>query len=186
MTDLDDWRVPGAPVAPSPVLSEAINQASAGLDALLAVAPSSLGDEDVARLVDFATTCVDRSTGAVAAAIGEADHRRLGDQIGARHTGQWWARRSRLTRPEANRLTWLGRRLSEELYVPVHTALGGGEVHVDQAWVIVKAVDAIPAERQDVKPRAVAHLLGLAQDHDAKQLKILGRRILDAVAPEVG
>ncbi|MEO5663554.1 MAG: DUF222 domain-containing protein [Nocardioides sp.] len=189
MTDLDDWRVPGAPVArvaPSPVLSEAISQASAGLDALLAVAPSSLGDEDVARLLDFATTCVDRSTGAVAAAIGEADRRRLGDQIGARHTGQWWARRSLLTRPEANRLTWLGRRLSEEVYSPVHTALGGGGVHVDQAWVIVKAVDAIPAEHQDLKPRAVEHLLVAAKDHDAKALKILGRRILDAVAPEVG
>ena len=37
-----------------------------------------------------------------------------------------------------------------------------------------------------MKPRAVEHLLVLAKDHDAKQLKILGRRILDTVAPEVG
>ena len=107
-----------------------------------------MGDEDVAKLLDFATTCVDRSTGAVTAAIGEADRRRLGDQIGARHTGQWWARRSLLTRPEANRLTYLGRRLTEDLHAPVHTALAGGGLHVDQAWVIVKAVDAIPLAHQ--------------------------------------
>ncbi|MEO5663707.1 MAG: DUF222 domain-containing protein [Nocardioides sp.] len=192
MTDLDDWRVPGAPVArvarvaPSPVLTAVLSRLEGAYDDLLAIPATTLSDEDLTRLVDAATRLVDRSAGAVAAAIGEPDRRRLGDQIGARHTGQWWARRSRLTRPEANRLTWLGRRLSEELYAPVHTALGGGGVHVDQAWVIVKAVDAIPAEHQDLRPRAVAHLLALAQDHDAKQLKVLGRRILDVVAPEVG
>lgn len=186
MTTDEDWRAPGAPPRPSSVLSEAILQVSAGLDALLAVAPSSLDDEDVVRLLDFATTCVDRSTGAVTAVIGEADQRRLGDSIGARHTGQWWAGRSTLTRPEANALTHLGRRLSEELYAPVRAALAGAEVHVDQAWVIVKAVNAIPVEHRDLMPRAVQHLLVLARDHDAKQLKMLGRRILDTIAPEIG
>lgn len=65
----EGWLAPGTQAPPSPVLTEAINQVSVGLDALLGVAPSSLGDEDVARLLDFATTCVDRSSGAVTAAI---------------------------------------------------------------------------------------------------------------------
>jgi len=196
MTDLDDWRAPGTATPPSPVLSEAISNATSGLDALLAVAPSSLGDEDVARLLDFATSCVDRASGAVTAAVGEADHRRLGDAIGARHTGQWWAQRSRLTRPEAHRLTKLGRHLTHELYAPVHAALAGGELHADQAGVIVQAVEAIPSSSEDLpshadapavlKARAVEHLLVQAKDHDAKALKLLGRRILDTVAPEVG
>ena len=186
MSTDEDWRAPGAPVAPSPVLGEAISRVASAFDGLLAVSPSSLSDDDVARLVDFATTCVDRSAGAVTAAIGEADHRRIGESIGARHTGQWWARRSLLTRSEANRLTHLGRRLSVELYAPVQAELADGGLHVDQAWVIVKAVDAIPSAHRDVKPRAVAHLLVAAKDHDAKALKVLGRRILDIVAPEVG
>ncbi|UUZ59273.1 13E12 repeat family protein [Nocardioides sp. B-3] len=147
---------------------------------------TTLTDEDLTRLVDAATRLVDRSTGVVMAAVGEADRRRLGDSIGARHTGQWWAQRSLLTRPEANRLTHLGRRLSEELYSPVQAALAAGGVHVDRAWVIVKAVDAVPAEHGDVKPAAVDHLLIPAKDHDAKALKVPGRRIPDTVAPEVG
>ncbi|UUZ58400.1 hypothetical protein LP418_19700 [Nocardioides sp. B-3] len=83
-------------------------------------------------------------------------------------------------------MTHLGRRLSEELYAPVQAALAAGGVHVDQAWVIVKAVDAVPAEHGDVKPAAVDHLLIAAKDHDAKALKVPGRRIPDTVAPEVG
>jgi hypothetical protein len=196
VTTDEDWRAPGTPAPPSPVLTDAIGRVSSGLDALLAVAPASLSDEDVARLLDFATSCVDRAAGAVTAAVGEADHRRLGDAIGARHTGQWWARRSLLTRPEAHRLTKLGRRLSRELYAPVQAALAAGEVHADQAAVIVNAVEAIPTSSEDLpsyadpppvlKARAVAHLLVLAKDHDATALQRLGRRILDTVAPAVG
>lgn len=186
MTTDEQWRAPGAPVPPSPVLTAVLERLDAAYDDLSALPVTTLSDADLTRLLDVATRLVDRSTGAVTAAVGEADHRRLGDVIGARHTGQWWAGRSLLTRPEANRLTHLGRRLSEELHAPVQAALAGGGVHVDQAWVIVKAVDAIPSAHQHVKPRAIEHLLVLAKDHDAKALKVLGRRILDTVAPEVG
>lgn len=186
MTTDEDWRAPGAPIPPSPVLTVAMERLAAAYDDLLATSPTTLSDGDLTRLVDFTTRLADRSAGAVTAAIGEADRRRLCDAIGARHTGQWWARRSLLTRSEANRLTHLGRRLGEDLFAPVQESLAGGGLHLDQAAVIVKAVDAIPAEHSDVKPTAVTHLLVLAQAHDAKQLAVLGRRILDVVAPEVG
>jgi len=196
MTTDEDWRAPGTPAPPSPVLTVAITRVEAAYDALLSISPTTLSDEDLTRLVDATTRLADRSAGAVTAAVGEADHRRLGDAIGARHTGQWWARRSLLTRPEANRLTRLGRHLADELYAPVHAALAGGEVHADQASVIVHAVEAIPTSPDELpdyadapavlKARARDHLLVLAKDHDAKQLKRLGRRILDTVAPEVG
>ena len=82
------------------------------------------------------------------------------------------------------------------MFAPVRAALADGSVHADQAAVIVNAVEAIPMEPNALpahadapavlKTRAVHHLLDLAQDHDAQQLKLLGRRILDVVAPEVG
>lgn len=81
VTTADDWRVPGAPVLPSPVLSDA----------------------DVTRLLDHATRLAARVAGVTAAAVSEADHRSLGDVTGARHTAQWWAHRSRMTRAEAAR-----------------------------------------------------------------------------------
>ena len=196
MTTDEQWRAPGVQAPPSPVLADALARLDAAYDALLSIPPGTLSDEDLTRLVDASTRFADRAAGAVTAAVGEADHRRLGDAIGARHTGQWWAQRSLLTRPAANRLAHLGRRLSEELYVPVHAALAGGEVHADQAAVIVDAVDAIPSSPDDLpshaeapavlKARAVDHLLVLAKDHDAQALKLLGRRILDTVAPDVG
>ena len=196
VTTDEDWRAPGSPIPPSPVLTAALGRIDEAYDELLSISPSTLSDEDLTRLVDFATRLADRSAGAISAAIGEADHRRLGDSIGARHTGQWWAQRSLLTRSDANRLTHLSRRLGDDVFAPVQAALAGGCVHADQAAVIVSAVEAIPTDPDTLpvhadapavlKTRAVHHLLDLAQDHDAKQLKVLGRRILDVVAPEVG
>jgi hypothetical protein len=114
MTTDEDWRAPGEPPPPSPVLTDAIEGLEAAYDALCSISPTTLSDADLTRLVDATTRLADRSAGAVTAAIGEADHRRLGDAIGARHTGQWWTRRSLLTRPAANRLTRLGRELTAE------------------------------------------------------------------------
>lgn len=196
MTAADDWRAPGAPVPPSPVLSAAMARCDAGLDALAAVEAESLSDADVTRLLDHATRLAARVAGVKAAAAGEADHRRLGDVTGARHTGAWWAHRSRLTRAEAGRSARLGRQLTSDLHRPVRDALTAGTLHAEQAAVIVAAVAAIPSRAEDLpvdaeapvvlKARARDHLLALARDHDAKALRVLGRRVLDLVAPEVG
>ena len=196
MAAADDWRVPGAPVPPSPVLAAAIAGVEAAVDALAGVGVESLGDDDVVRLLDHVTRLTARVAGVSAAAVGEADHRRLGDVTGARHTGQWWAHRTRLTRAEAGRAARLGRRLGDDLHRPVRDALTAGTLHAEQAAVIVAAVEAIPARAEDLpdtaeapavlKARARDHLLALAADHDAKALRVLGRRVLDLVAPEVG
>ena len=196
MTAADDWRVPGAPVPASPVVAEAMAGVEAALDVLVGVAVESLADQDVVRLLDHATRVAARVAGVTARVVGEADRRSLGDVTGARHTGQWWAHRSRLTRIEAARTARLGRRLGEELHRPVRDALTAGDLHAEQASVIVAAVEAIPSRAEDLpdaaeapavlRARARDHLLALAADHDAKALQVLGRRVLDVVAPEVG
>ena len=122
----------------------------------IGVAVESLGDDDVARLLDHATSLAARVAGLTAAAVGEADHRALGDVTGARHTGAWWAQRSRLTRPEAARTARLGRHLADELHRPVRDALTSGTLHAEQAAVIVAAVEAIPARPQDLPSGAPA------------------------------
>ncbi len=70
---------------------------------------------------------------------------------------------------------------------PVRVALADGDLLVDQAEVIIAAIDALP---DDLDPQIVADaqttLLGYAAEHDAKALRILGKRILEVVAPEVG
>ena len=76
MTTDEDWRAPGAPTQPSLLLSTALAQLDAAYDALLSISPTTLSDEDLTRLVDATTRFADRSTGAITAAVGEADHRR--------------------------------------------------------------------------------------------------------------
>lgn len=53
--------------------------------------------------------------------------------------------------------------------------------------MIVEAVDALPTDLVDTETvgRAEAFLLREARHHDAKALRVLGRRLLEVVAPEV-
>ncbi|WP_281246182.1 HNH endonuclease signature motif containing protein [Nocardioides exalbidus] len=133
------------------------------------------------------TVASGRLTAVQCRAAAEADRRRLGDSVGARHTHQWWAGRSGLTRAEANRLTRLGIALATEQHAPTASALAAGTVGVEQARVIVDAVDVLPKHVDaDIRSKAEAVLLDHAARHDAKDLRVLGKRILDVVAPEVG
>ncbi|GAA1927946.1 hypothetical protein GCM10009797_22160 [Nocardioides hwasunensis] len=157
----------------------------------------ALADGDVVRLLDATTTASSRLTREVCRTAAEADRRRLGDATGARHTHQWWAGRSHHTQATAARLTALGRALEADVHAPTGRALADGGLRVEQARVIVRAVDAIPAKVRTpdgevriidaaVRDKARDHLLKAATEHDAKALRRLGKRILDVVAPELG
>ena len=53
--------------------------------------------------------------------------------------------------------------------------------------MIVQAVDALPDDVQPtVRDQARTHLVAEAAHHDARALRVLGKRVLDVVAPEVG
>ncbi len=116
------------------------------------------------------------------AAHGEAN--RVGVEAGATSTANWWAHETKLTRTAAHRDLKFAQALDTELHEPVRRALAAGEVLVDQAAVIVHAVDALPEDAERwVKPKAEQWLLDHAADSDAKALRILGRRILEVIDP---
>jgi hypothetical protein len=75
-----------------------------------------------------------------------------------------------------------------ERYDATRQALVVGRINTDQAEVIVKAVDALTREHddlpQDTHARAEAHLLELAEQFDAVQLRRLGKRLFEVVCPE--
>lgn len=63
--------------------------------------------------------------------------------------------------------------------------LAAGRVNLDQARVIVHAVDELPDHiGPELTVQAEEHLLGLAADHHADALRILGKRLLEVIAPE--
>jgi hypothetical protein len=111
----------------------------------------------------------------------------LGSEVGAADSTAWWATTTRMTKPEAHRLARLAHAL-DCAHEPVRDALAAGDLLLDQAQVIVEAVDALPSDLVDpeVTAHAETHLIGLAADHDARALRVLGRRILDVLAPEIG
>ncbi len=69
----------------------------------------------------------------------------------------------------------------------VATALAAGDVNLAQARVIVHALDDLPHDSvsTDVLEQAEAHLVAEAAHFGPRELRVLGRRVLDVVAPEV-
>jgi hypothetical protein len=109
----------------------------------------------------------------------------VGEVHGLRDAAAWLAVETRTTRREARRDLALGRALEEHPWVA--TALASGAVRTEQARVVVEAVDALPSHVDaGVRDDAEEALLRLALQHDARELKQIGKRILDVVAPEVG
>jgi len=104
--------------------------------------------------------------------------------VGARSPAAWLAHETRLDGAEARRLGRLAEGL--ERYDALSFALGGGEVNVSQAEVIVRALDELPTDvSSGVRDQAEAALVAHAADLDPKHLRTLGRRILEIVAPGV-
>jgi hypothetical protein len=120
-----------------------------------------------------------------------ADRADVGGEGGSTSTAVWWADETRQTRTTAIRRLKLARALDFD-HEPVRDALSAGELLVEQAEVIVHAIQTLTtgAAKDLVEPDAVRlaerELIRLARHHDAKELRILGRRMLDVVAPEVG
>ena len=100
------------------------------------------------------------------------------DEDGARSLRSWLKHQTQVSGAEASRKARL-----VSVGEQTRAALARGEVHAEQALVITAAVaeldDVLPTEQQ----RAEKHLLGEASHHDADDLRVLGRRILEHLDP---
>ncbi|HEX2894665.1 MAG TPA: DUF222 domain-containing protein [Marmoricola sp.] len=104
---------------------------------------------------------------------------------GARDPGAWLAHETRGDRREQQRDHRLGAALADRWH---HLAVGlaSGTVNLAQARVITHALDALPDHvPADVVASAETQLVGYAADFGPSDLRVLGRRILDVVAPEI-
>ena len=117
----------------------------------------------------------------------EADRHQVGDPLGFANTTGWWSQVTRSTKPQARREVKLAEKLDDETFKATRVAAAHGEVSLDQAAVILRSVQELPDDLVDapLRARAEADLVELAEHHDPKQLRILGRRILEVEAPEI-
>lgn len=103
---------------------------------------------------------------------------------GARDAAAWLAQHGRRDRGECRRRLRLARALQH--HAATAEALRAGRMCVAQAQAVVNAVDDLPIEVEpEVRGAAERRLVQEARSFDPRLLRILGRRVVDVVAPEV-
>lgn len=110
----------------------------------------------------------------------------LAEQDGSRDAAAWLAHRINADYPPVRSELQLANGLSA---LPVlRAALADAKVRLDRARVVAAAVEALPkraAVDAEVRADAEAWLVGAAAHHTPRELRVLGRKILDVVAPEI-
>lgn len=92
------------------------------------------------------------------------------------------------TDPGSNRRDLALAQALDQRWTHLAAGLGQGEVNVAQAQVIAHALEELPTEKidQELMAKAEAHLVAKAAEFGPRELRHLGRRILDHIAPEIG
>ena len=161
-----------------------VEDIEAALDHMASAEPLYLSPpEKLALLVDLARlearlTSVRLRAMAVADDAAAAEGARDAAALLTHHTrGDGSAHRRELTLAESLDRRWAATR----------AAMSEGAINVAQAVVITRALDDLP--HQSVEPeildKAEAHLVAEAAHHGPRELRVLGRKILEVVAPDV-
>ena len=165
------------------------------VDRGVAVIAGALTELDEVSLLGLDQTATAASLVEIAAAearLGELKHRvlahassvRVEEATGAATTATWLARATRTTVRSSRRAVHLATTL--ETYQRLRAGYAAGRVNTEQAEVIARALDALPTDIPNtVKADAEQRLVELAAHHDACDLRVLGDRVLDVVAPAV-
>ncbi|MFE4002152.1 DUF222 domain-containing protein [Nocardioides sp. YIM B13467] len=97
-----------------------------------------------------------------------------------------WLHHHTHQRPETLRADLRLAQALDRSYGLVAAAMRAGACNPAQAHVIVDALDDLPADLDpEIKTKAEETLVGYATRFDPTQLRRLGRRILDVIAPEI-
>ena len=106
-------------------------------------------------------------------------------ETGSRDAAAWLAHHARMAPAEARRQ--LRRAQACARWSDVGKAMRDGEVNRDQAEVITRALDALPEQvGDDTRRLAEQRLVTEAASFGPRDLRTMGRRVLDVVSPEVG
>ena len=120
--------------------------------------------------------------------LADAERSEATVESGAGTAADWVATETRQVRREARADLRLAENL--EKHEVLAAAMAAGRVNLAQGRAIVASLERLPRTGQfavSAEQRAAAetHLVELAAHHDAKALRILGRRVFEVIAPEV-
>src|SRR6478735_6563000 len=120
--------------------------------------------------------------------LAEADRSGATTQTGAGTAADWIAVETRTVRRDARSDLRLAQAI--ERHDVLSAAMSDGRVSTAQARAIVAALDKLPTTGEftvstEQRQEAEAHLVALADHHDAKALRVLGGRIFEVIAPDL-
>ena len=106
-------------------------------------------------------------------------------ETGDRSTASWLATQTRDNHGTVRRHAALAASLGST-WIQTAVALGAGDVNVAQARVVVEALDALPEDLgDDLVVKAEAYLVQQARVFGPRELRHLGRGVLEHLAPEI-
>ncbi|RZT77539.1 uncharacterized protein DUF222 [Micromonospora violae] len=164
---------------------EELTQAEAAIVDCLDASVWSLPEPDLVAALDAAHRLEQRLAAVKLALVRELDGRGTATAQGASSTAVWLRDRLRLPVGAARRLVELAATL-DAAPAGVRDALAAGSADADQVRVIADTVQTVHGTAgTQAADKAVGVLVDWATQFDATQLRKLGTRILDHVAPEV-
>ncbi|MET7948350.1 DUF222 domain-containing protein [Micromonospora sp. NPDC005324] len=164
---------------------EELAQADEAIAACVDAAAWALPEHDLIAALDAAHRLQQRLAAVTLTLVRELDGRGTARAQGASNTAVWLRERLRLTIPAARRLVDLAAALDTG-NPGVRQALADGHISLDQARVITDTVTTVQnAAGPEAADKAVSVLVDWAGQFDPSQLRKLGTRILDHVAPDV-
>lgn len=164
-------------------LERCVAGVSAVLDDAAGSSPTYLSTSAKREVLHSLSRQIARLEGLRLAVLAVADD--VAAEDAARSAGAWVAVDARLARPEGRRLQSLAEALDRR-YADLAAALLEGEVSRPQAEVIVTALDALPKDLdRRLRDEAERHLVEKAREFGPRDLRMLGRRVLEVVAPDV-
>lgn len=170
------------PTHQHPLLAAAGGMADV-LDGVVDIDPLYLSTPDKESLLVELTSVLARVAALRARVLSVAEDVAL--EEGSRSAGHWLSRRTRTSRREAVGDLRLGLALRDR-WPRVRDAVAAGRVTWEQAAVVVRALDDLPADLDaDLSAKAEAHLVGEAGHFDPKALRRIGRHLLEVVAPDI-
>ena len=109
----------------------------------------------------------------------------VAEATGARSTAAWLAVETRDSHGPVVRSTKLGEALAAR-WSRIGEAFAAGAVNLAQTRVLVEALDALPADLgDDLRGKAEAYLVEQAGQFGPRELRRLGRGVLEHLAPEI-
>ncbi len=165
------------------VLSGRLN---ARLDELAGTEVWAMGHRETAETIVELQRVQARLVAVQAALLAHAERIDVAKSNSSTSTAAWLRGEVALTPRQAKQAVQLATALDSGRCPATAEALSSGDLQADQALAVAAAVDALP-ERMfaDDRFRAEAHMVELGRRYDARQLRHLGRHLLEVVDPEL-